>query len=471
MRDYYVLKTDNKNEYFLDYAKPYDKFYMDVYGCDCFQMNSYDYENLEQNCLEYFKTLRERESNIIVLNYGFSGKKYSIKEIAKAFSVSPERIKEIKNRILYRAKRTNMQGYCCPSRTSIDFCTLSNEHVIDYRHIIIDELMDLLSVIQKPKHFLQRILTKNKLIVKYGTEEINGINIIRIEDMDLSVRTHNCLKRAGIMDLIDLLSLEDEELHKIRNLGDKSIQELQNKMMPYISVKDKVNISKINRDYVTIEFTKGYHLKKYKIPKMTKEKISELVYEIMITEYSDWRPIINYNLSTGLINLLLIRGSFFIENILDEYEQIVDELTFLGYIEYLNEFNFFIERFKKYIDSEYSKNISIIHISTKNKNRIISDKVDNTKIIAELYKQKEGPYKRMIGNLFINPNIKIKMSEPISCNEKFRQLLTYDISSLEADNEYEDEYFDSYEDEYFDSYEDEYFDSYEDEYDDAYKDE
>ena len=47
-----------------------------------------------------------------------------------------------------------------------------------------------------------------------------------IEELDLSVRSFNCLKRAGIDNVEDLISKTEEEMIKVRNLGKKSLEEV-----------------------------------------------------------------------------------------------------------------------------------------------------------------------------------------------------------------------------------------------------
>ena len=51
-----------------------------------------------------------------------------------------------------------------------------------------------------------------------------------IEELDLSVRSYNCLKRAGINNVEDLANKTEEEMMKVRNLGRKSLEEVLNKM-------------------------------------------------------------------------------------------------------------------------------------------------------------------------------------------------------------------------------------------------
>ena len=51
-----------------------------------------------------------------------------------------------------------------------------------------------------------------------------------IEELDLSVRSFNCLKRAGINTVEDLISKSEEEMMKVRNLGRKSLEEVMAKL-------------------------------------------------------------------------------------------------------------------------------------------------------------------------------------------------------------------------------------------------
>ena len=51
-----------------------------------------------------------------------------------------------------------------------------------------------------------------------------------IEEMDLSVRSFNCLKRANINTVQDLITRSGEDMIKVRNLGRKSLEEVQNKL-------------------------------------------------------------------------------------------------------------------------------------------------------------------------------------------------------------------------------------------------
>ena len=51
-----------------------------------------------------------------------------------------------------------------------------------------------------------------------------------IEELDLSVRAFNCLKRAGVNTVSDLINKSQDEMMKVRNLGKKSLEEVLAKL-------------------------------------------------------------------------------------------------------------------------------------------------------------------------------------------------------------------------------------------------
>ena len=66
--------------------------------------------------------------------------------------------------------------------------------------------------------------------VEKGDPARNKILELTIEEMDLSVRSFNCLKRAGINTVGDLIEKSEEDMMKVRNLGRKSLEEVINKL-------------------------------------------------------------------------------------------------------------------------------------------------------------------------------------------------------------------------------------------------
>lgn len=67
-------------------------------------------------------------------------------------------------------------------------------------------------------------------MVERKTEETNRNLEKPIEDLDLSVRSYNCLKRAGINTLGELIEKSEEDMMRVRNLGKKSLKEVKQKL-------------------------------------------------------------------------------------------------------------------------------------------------------------------------------------------------------------------------------------------------
>ena len=67
-------------------------------------------------------------------------------------------------------------------------------------------------------------------VVEKATDSKDKMLELTIEELDLSVRSFNCLKRANINTVEDLISKTEDEMMKVRNLGRKSLEEVINKL-------------------------------------------------------------------------------------------------------------------------------------------------------------------------------------------------------------------------------------------------
>ncbi len=76
-------------------------------------------------------------------------------------------------------------------------------------------------------------LTDHSMSVSVSEPEDNKLGKVMemtIEDLDLSVRAYNCLKRAGINTVAELVQRNQEDMMKVRNLGKKSLEEVEQKL-------------------------------------------------------------------------------------------------------------------------------------------------------------------------------------------------------------------------------------------------
>ena len=77
---------------------------------------------------------------------------------------------------------------------------------------------------------LSDTLGDKSTVVEKATDSKDKMLELTIEELDLSVRSFNCLKRANINTVEDLISKTEDEMMKVRNLGRKSLEEVINKL-------------------------------------------------------------------------------------------------------------------------------------------------------------------------------------------------------------------------------------------------
>ena len=88
-----------------------------------------------------------------------------------------------------------------------------------------------------------QILTEHLNLFQTLTDQVMPVSLVQpeedkkdkvlemtIEELDLSVRAYNCLKRAGINNVSELVTKNQEDMMKVRNLGRKSLEEVEQKL-------------------------------------------------------------------------------------------------------------------------------------------------------------------------------------------------------------------------------------------------
>ncbi len=77
---------------------------------------------------------------------------------------------------------------------------------------------------------LSEAVANKSTVVEKAESHRDKVLELTIEELDLSVRSFNCLKRANINNVEDLISKTGEDMMKVRNMGRKSLEEVQNKL-------------------------------------------------------------------------------------------------------------------------------------------------------------------------------------------------------------------------------------------------
>ena len=117
--------------------------------------------------------------------------------------------------------------------------------VTDYDKLTLEVWTDGSSKPDEAVTLAAKILNKHIALFVNLTEQVDEVEItsdrqeedrerlldMTIEELDLSVRSYNCLKRAGINTVGELVRKTEEEMMKVRNLGKKSLEEVEHKLI------------------------------------------------------------------------------------------------------------------------------------------------------------------------------------------------------------------------------------------------
>lgn len=177
-------------------------------------------------------TLSDREQKVIQMRYHDV---MTLEEVAKDFGVTRERIRQIEAKAVRKLRHASRKNFILHG--FIGGAELKELKVRE------EELDKREQLIEEREQALQEILNKYK--PKFDALNINidtPLEMIQkqvemtvgIEDMDLSVRSYNCLKRVGINTVLDLINMVEGDdyldLIKTRNLGRKSLTEILGKL-------------------------------------------------------------------------------------------------------------------------------------------------------------------------------------------------------------------------------------------------
>lgn len=195
-----------------------DKNYLETdsnEGCEE-QRECYSLEILEDamaNCLT------ERENKVLQMRYEW---RMPLEEVGKEFGVTKERIRQIEAKAIRKLSFQYRKGtILCVSKEELRKAQNEAERY------------------KKKAERLQAELDKIRNIAHEQREQIEEVNKNRdllaelIDVLDLSVRSYHCCIRAGIYTIGDLCGKTYTQMKGVRNMGKKSLQEIENKMHEY----------------------------------------------------------------------------------------------------------------------------------------------------------------------------------------------------------------------------------------------
>ena len=161
------------------------------------------------------KCLSERENKIIQMRYEWG---MTLEEAGKECGVTRERIRQVEAKAIRKLRFQQYKGtIMCVPKAEWRKAQNEAEHY------------------KAQAEYLQSELDKIRNITPdQRTEAYKGTLLeTTINELDMSVRSYNCCKRAGINTLGDLCGKTYTEMTRVRNLGKRSLQEIESKMIEY----------------------------------------------------------------------------------------------------------------------------------------------------------------------------------------------------------------------------------------------
>ncbi len=204
-----------------------EQLYSDVFGIPVNEVTHTELPEDLKETVEYcLQTLTEREQRIMTSYYGLNGETAkTYREIGQDFNVTQERIRQVHAKALRKLRHPNRANILKVGKKVYDEQCAESERV---KAIYAEAKAEELERLKAEDDERIRQLAIDDAQRKH--KDSGGLFVIPIENLDLSVRAFNCLHRAGIETVGDLLKLDDEALLRIRNLGRKSAEEVKQRI-------------------------------------------------------------------------------------------------------------------------------------------------------------------------------------------------------------------------------------------------
>lgn len=288
---YVIISKDSveiaKNNYF--------KLYISIFGENC----SMDIPSLNIKCLEnlldeLLSELTGREEKVLRLRFGLDdGRPETLLAIGRKFNVSREYIRQFVIKILIKLKHPSKAPKIYKNVYINEWTRYDDELYSKYKTYLIELLKADIDVYNSNKNnntlFIDNILKEKYNIqsdknTEQYEDEVNCIlENISIEELNLSVRAYNCLKRAGIENLHQLASFTEEDFIKVRNLGRNSMKEVKEAISRY-GISTSTNNS--NRPTIVFDIDDFAALFEMDIP-------LDIIYTLLCNGYIDAKQIMN----------------------------------------------------------------------------------------------------------------------------------------------------------------------------------
>jgi len=178
--------------------------------------------------LEMLNTLNPREADVLKKRFE---EKMTLREIGIAHNISSERVRQIMAKALRKTrhpkKRMMFQAISLEEHEEQKrkYNKLYVEHeqlAIEYRQLLVEFEKKCKELNENYKSFID----EKNILKEIPFGEAISLLSLPIEDLDLSTRSYNCLKRAGKNTVKDLAEMSRNDFFQIKNFGRRSTEEI-----------------------------------------------------------------------------------------------------------------------------------------------------------------------------------------------------------------------------------------------------
>lgn len=220
-----ILNDDDITELLRDSRSPGEKL---VHAMLCHHNDDMIILDIaeEEKIIELIENhLTKRECEVIKRRFGFYDDEINtLEEIGVLFNVSRDRIRQIEVKALRKLRYPSILKFLLPN------------YELRIQTLVEHETMLKLE---------NELESREETILNTNKQSYRDLSKMDIYDLELSVRTYNCLKRAGYHTVEDVSRLSLEKLSRVRNLGRKSMKEIVDKLdsLGIVLVSDEISIN------------------------------------------------------------------------------------------------------------------------------------------------------------------------------------------------------------------------------------
>lgn len=329
----------------LDVISPYEALYSSVFGVQADTL-SYSQDGMCRRMFdELIDKLNYREKLVIDRLYGYRHDRCSVPELAEELETDEAGVNELKNSALDRLRDPNNYKYL-EKRWYSGTDITNAEYELDFRGKLKTEIQRYLSGQRTDIDIINAVMKRNDISVKRVYRNISSV-------------------------------ASESGRFETSFSGKKSIDDAVNALKAFkIAARPVENIKKkkaVRGNVETVLITHDGVEQAYKYSGLSDEDIAECVYHVLTDSDEGYGCILDFNISDGLMGLLLLKGYLYLESLMEDRDRICAELESGGFHSQAEEFAKFADKAEIYIADKTHTSMTFVVVPESVALRIYED--------------------------------------------------------------------------------------------------